>query len=102
VDPLSQAVFALIDTLQAQGPTAADVEKVREQILRGREVELKQNSYWLGNIMAREQAGEDIGGLLNAYDDMVKKLTAAQIQAAAVKYLNKSNYARFILLPEAK
>jgi hypothetical protein len=52
--------------------------------------------------MAREQAGEDIGGLLGAYDDMVKKLTAAQIQAAAVKYLNKSNYARFTLLPETK
>ena len=102
IEPLSQAVFALIDTLQTQGPTAADVEKVREQILRGREVELKQNSYWLSNIMAREQAGEDIGGLLGAYDDMVKRLTAAQIRAAAVKYLNRSNYARFTLLPETK
>jgi len=102
VEALSQAVFALIDTLQTKGPSAADVEKVREQILRSREVEVKQNSYWLTNIMAREQAGEDIGGLLGAYDDMVKKVTAAQIQAAAVKYLNKSNYARFTLLPETK
>jgi zinc protease len=100
LEALSQAVFALIDTLQTQGPTAADVEKVREQIIRSREVEVKQNSYWLSNIMAREQAGEDIGGLLGAYDDMVRKLTPAQIQAAAKQYLNVSNYARFLLVPE--
>jgi zinc protease len=102
VETLSQAVFALVDTLQRIGPTPADVEKVREQIIRGREVEVKQNSYWLGNIMAREQAGEDIGGLLDAYDDMVRRLTPAQIQDAAKRYLNVANYARFVLLPETK
>jgi zinc protease len=100
VEPLSRAVFALIDTLKTQGPTQSDVERVREQILRGREVELKQNAYWLGNIMARDQSGEDIGGLLEAYDDMVRKLTTAQVQAAARRYLDTANYARFVLLPE--
>ncbi len=100
VEALSQAVFALVDSLQRQGPTAADVEKVREQILRSREVEVKQNGYWLNNIMAREQAGEDIGGLLEAYDAMVRRLTPEQVQSAAKQYLNVSNYARFVLLPE--
>lgn len=100
VESLTKAVFALVDSLKTQGPTAADVEKVREQILRSREVEVKQNGYWLGNIMAREQAGEDIGGLQDTYDAMVRRLTAAQIQAAAKQYLDVGNYARFVLLPE--
>jgi predicted Zn-dependent peptidase len=32
---------------------------------------------------------------------MVKKLTPAMIQQAARKYFDTSNYARFLLLPEA-
>jgi len=43
-----------------------------------------------------------LGGLLSAYDQMVKNLTAAQLQEAAKKYFDMSNYARFVLLPETK
>ncbi len=101
VEALSRAVFALIDTIKAEGPRAADVEKVREQIIRSREVDLKQNNYWLSGIVTREQAGEDIAGLLGPYDELVKKISAAQIQEAARRYFDTKNYARFVLLPEA-
>ena len=100
VETLTKAVFALVDSLKTQGPTQQDVDRVREEIRRGREVELKQNGYWLNNLMARDQSGEDIGGLLEPYDVMVRNLTAAQIQDAAKRYLDVNNYARFLLLPE--
>jgi zinc protease len=100
VEKLTQSVFALIDSLKKQPPTQADVDKVKEQLLRSREVEIKQNAYWLGNILAREQSGEDLAGLLNPYDEMIKALTPVQIQQAAQKYFDTNNYARFILLPE--
>jgi zinc protease len=102
VEKLSKSVFALIDTLKNQPPSAADVTKVRESFLRSREVDVKQNAYWLGNIMAREQSGEDVAGLLGPYDEMIKNLSAASIQNAAKKYFDTSNYARFVLLPESK
>jgi zinc protease len=101
VEKLSKSVFALIDTLQTTGPVQGDVDKVREEILRSREVQLKQNAYWLGTIMTREQAGEDLAGALASYDAMVKGLTAAQIQQAAKQYFDIKHYARFVLLPEA-
>ena len=101
VEPLSKATFALIDSLKANPVTQADVDKVKEEILRAREVEVKTNTYWLGNIAARDQAGEDLGGLGAPYDEMVKKLTPAMIQAAARQYFNTGNYARFVLLPES-
>jgi zinc protease len=100
VEKLTKSVFALIDTLKQKGPSQVDVDKVKEQLLRSREVDLKQNSYWLGNIGARDQAGEDIAGLGSPYDEMIKRLTAAQIQAAAQKYFDVGNYARLVLLPE--
>jgi len=100
VEVLSKATLALVDSLKSQPVSQADVDKVKEEILRSREVEVKTNAYWLGNIGARDQAGEDLAGLGPAYDEMVKKLTPAMIQAAAKKYFDTNNYARFVLLPE--
>lgn len=100
VEPLTTAAFALLDSLRSTPVTQADVDKVKEEILRSREVEVKTNAYWIGNIAARDQAGEDLAGLGSAYDDMVKKLTPAMILAAAKQYFNSSDYARFVLLPE--
>ena len=100
VEVLSKATLALIDSLKAQPVPQADVDKVKEEILRAREVEVKTNAYWLGNIGARDQAGEDLGGLGPSYDEMVRKLTPAMIQQAARKYFDTANYARFVLLPE--
>lgn len=102
VEKLTKSVFALIDTLKTQGPNAADVAKVREELTRAREVELKQNNYWLANIAGRDQSGEDIAGLLGAYDAMVKALSPSLLQEAAKKYFDVNNYARFVLLPEGK
>jgi zinc protease len=102
LDKLSKTVMAMIDTLKTTPPSAADVNKVKEALIREREVSLKQNSFWLGNIIAREQAGEDITGLTDAYDAMIKNLTPASISAAARKYFDVNNYARFVLLPESK
>lgn len=101
VEVLSKATLALIDSLKNNLVTQADVDKVKEEILRSREVEVKTNSYWAGNIAARDQAGEDLAGLGSAYDEMVRKLTPAMIQQAARTYFNTQNYAKFVLLPES-
>jgi zinc protease len=101
VEKLTKSVFATIDSLKTNGPTQADVNKVKEQITRKREVDVKQNGYWAANIVGRDQAGEDVTGLLAAYNKMVSGLTPAQIQDAVKKYFNTANYARFILLPES-
>jgi zinc protease len=100
-DVLTKATLALVDSLKAQPVPQADVDKVKEEILRSREVEVKTNAYWLGNISARDMAGEDLAGLGPQYDEMVRNLTPAMIQAAAKKYFNTANYARFVLLPES-
>jgi zinc protease len=101
VEKLAQTVLALVDSLKTKGPLPADVEKVREQLVRTREVDLKTNGFWTGNIAGRDQAGEDLGGLLAPYDEMIRKLTPALIQQAARQYLDTKNFAKFVLLPEA-
>jgi zinc protease len=100
VDKLAKSALQIVDSLQRIPPTQAEVDKVKEQILRAREVETKTNDYWAGNIVSRDRAGEDIGGLGAAYDALVKGLTAAQLQDAAKKYFPLNNYAKIVLLPE--
>jgi zinc protease len=102
VDKLSKTVYAIIDTLKTKPASDADITKVKEGIIRQREVSLKQNTYWLASIVAREQAGEDLGGILAPYDDLVRKINAEMLMKAANKYFDMNNYARFVLLPEAK
>ncbi len=100
VDKLSKSVFALIDSLKTMPPSQANVDKVKEQILREREVTIKQNSYWLGSIRTRDQAGEDVAGLLEPYNALVRALTPQSFQDAAKKYFNTQNYVKIVLLPE--
>jgi zinc protease len=64
VDLLWKTVQAVIDTVTKNGATAAELQKVREQQLRTQEVSLKENGYWVGNIAARTENGEDPSGLI--------------------------------------
>jgi zinc protease len=100
VEKLSASVLQIIDSLQRKPASQAEVDKVREQITRAREVEVKTNEYWAGNIVARDRAGEDISGLGAPYDAFLRGLTAAQLQEAAKRYLNTGSYMRFVLVPE--
>lgn len=97
---LTNSVFGLIDSLQANGPSAAEIEKVKEQMIRGRQVQLKQNLYWLRLIIGRDQDAEPVAGALGPYDEMIRNLTPAQVQEAARQYFSTSNYGKFLLLPE--
>ncbi len=100
VDKLTTRLFSLIDSLKTYGPSESDVSKVKEQIIRGRETSLKTNAYWINNLAARDQAGEDIAGLLAPYDVMVNALTAKEIQDAAKLFFDTKRYVKVVLLPQ--
>jgi zinc protease len=97
---LWKTVLAVIDTVKRDGATPAELQKVREQQLRAQEVSLKDNGYWVGNIAARLENGEDPRGLATYTRDYIEKLSSEQIRDAARRYLDVTRYARFVLLPE--
>lgn len=99
-EALSRALFAVIDSIKKVAPVQADVDKVKEQLLRSHETELRQNAYWMQTIMSRTQNEEDVAWVLAPYESMIKALTPAQIQHAAGQFFNMTNYVRVVLLPE--
>jgi zinc protease len=95
------AVQQELDSLRRVPPSAAEVERVREQQRRELEVARKQNGYWLSTIRSRLENGDDLG-TIGSEDPMIAGLTAEKLAAAAKQYLSEANRARFVLLPESK
>ena len=98
-DSLYAVVRTVIDSVRAGRIDDGDVARVREQQQRQLEVNLRENNYWLVNLAARVENGEDPRGLLG-YADLIRGLTKEKLQASAQKYFSGQNVARFVLLPE--
>ena len=99
VQELTRATFDAIDSLQRFPADAPTVEKVREMNLREREVNLKQNTFWLNAMEFCLENDIDPGQILT-YSALIRSLSAALVQDAAKEYLNPERYAQFELFPE--
>jgi zinc protease len=99
LDSLVTAVFTVIDSMKANGPTAADLAKVKETQRRSYELGLRENSFWLQQLMTRTQNEEDLRNVLT-YPAVVDAVTPQQIRDTARKYLRMDNYVRVSLYPE--
>jgi len=95
---LQKAVFAEIDSVKINGVSEKDLQKIRETDLRERETSLRQNRYWLSLLASYDANGWD-PALILKYDDAVRALSSASLQAAAKKYFDTSRYVAVQLLP---
>jgi zinc protease len=101
VEELTEVVFSQIDSLKRFGTTEENLQKVKQSQRRSREVALKENRFWRGALQTRYVHDEDPLMILS-FDERVEGLQLPAIQQAANRYLDTSNYARFVLLPEQK
>jgi len=99
LEELTGVVFQQIDSLKQYGPTQKDIEKVQEMQRRQREEGLRENSYWLGQLVAYDQYGDDLRDILT-YETLINGLAAETVQEAANRYLRADNYVRVSLYPE--
>jgi zinc protease len=99
-DELTAAVLKELEAIKATGPTADELQRVRETDVRELETAEKQNRWWLGTILDAVDRGEDLRAVVSSRRAFYQALTPQLVQAAAQKYLNTANYARFTLLPE--
>ncbi|HEY1042798.1 MAG TPA: insulinase family protein [Telluria sp.] len=99
VDKVIAATMDEIRTLKEKGPDPADLDKVRQNWLTNHTKAMRENGYWLGIIQNALLKGTSMHSVLK-YEQMVKALTPAQIQAAAKQYFNTANYVQVVLYPE--
>lgn len=100
VDRALAATFAEIEQLRTQGPSADELEKVRTVWLLEHKRAQTQNSYWVRHLRAGALSTSSPPAHLD-YEKQLKTLTTADIQAAAVRYLDPANYVQVVLNPAA-
>lgn len=99
VDTLSKAALDEMRKIIKSGVTAEDLEKIKEQQKRKLEVDMKQNSFWMGNLYDAYFFGTKPADIL-LKPKMTEGLTSKMIQDAAKKYINLNSYIRATLKPE--
>ncbi|NKB69966.1 MAG: insulinase family protein [Candidatus Latescibacteria bacterium] len=99
VEELTGVAFAQIDSLQRFGPDLEDIDNIKEMHRRRRQVQLKENGFWLGALESSYFHGLDPRRILQ-YEAVVDSLHADEIQAAAKRYFNRQRYVRVVLYPE--
>jgi len=101
IEELVDSMFVQIRAFQERGPSDSIVHKVQETQRRSRETSLRQNGYWMGQLVAAYRQGLDPRDILT-YEALIAKLDAATIRDAAQRYLRLDHYVRVTLLPEAE
>ncbi len=100
-DAMYKATLEELDSLRKNPPSAEEVESIREKQRRALETSKRQNGWWLSNLQSRIQFSEQFS-TLNEREALISALTPEKIHAAARRYLDETNRARFTLLPESK
>ena len=97
-DELLEEVFGSVDWLVGGGEQ--DYLDTAKELIRGaREERLRRNGFWLGQIEAVVERGEDFS-VIPGFDERLDALTLEQVVDAATRYLNRDRYVRVVLLPE--
>lgn len=99
VPTLEHTIDGIIGALQANGPTAAELEKVTRTWLNEYDTRTKTNQYWSDRLRNRAlDPGLDDEG--SDFVARVKALSAADVKAAARTYADGANRVRLLLEPE--
>jgi zinc protease len=97
---LTNVVMTELDRLRRDGPTASEVQIVKETEKRDLETSIKQNGYWLNSLQAMHLLGRDARRILQR-TERTESLTQENIHAVLQKYFPSDRYTVVTLMPEA-
>ena len=97
---LTKAVLKVMDEFHKKGIDEVTLNKVKEQMLRKRETDVKTNRFWMNRISDSNFNGDPLS--VFEFEAKVKAVTSKEIQATTQKYINKDHHVRAVLYPEKK
>ena len=99
VDKVIATLFAEIERMKSDGPSAAELDKVRQIWLQNHQKSLRENGYWVARLQTALMQGTDPARILD-YEKRVNALSTADLKNAAQRYFNMNNYVQVVLYPE--
>ncbi|MEQ1909173.1 MAG: insulinase family protein [Vicinamibacterales bacterium] len=101
VDKLVAGVLGELAQIKREGPSAEDVQKVKEGEKRDLETSMRQNGYWLNSLQTLHLFGWDPTRIIHRAE-RTELLTRENIQDALRKYFPTDRYTVMTLVPEGK
>jgi zinc protease len=99
VDELVKAALAGAEKLKKEDVDADTLERVKQTFVRTRETDLRNNNFWLGWLANAYKYGDDPALVLDM-SQFTNRITAANVKAAAKKFLDTKQYYQAVMLPE--
>ena len=99
VDRVIAAMFSEIEKMKIEGPLPTDLNKIKQNWLKERQIALRTNSFWLNNLQDSVLYGTDKAELLT-YEARVNDVTLYDVKEAAKRYFNKENYVQVVMYPQ--
>jgi len=101
VGSLTAAVMAEIERLRKEGPSAEDVQAVKEAEKNDLQTAMRQNGYWLNSLQTMHLLGRDPKRILQRAE-RADSLTQENVHAALRKYFPSERHTEVTLMPETK
>jgi zinc protease len=100
VDKLRDAALKVAHAIEKDGIGADYLEKVRAQLKRERETDLRENEWWLRELHDAAWFGDDFSDLTNL-DATLARVTSDRVRASAKHFLDERNTVFGVLRPVA-
>lgn len=101
VEKLRRAVFDIINSLRQAGVTQGVVSKVKQQWRRRLEINLRQNTFWVGRLIRHFRYGTDANTIIDSAYNAIERVNSKNVRKAARRYLGKDRIDG-LLMPERK
>ena len=97
VDELFGEVIGEIEWLQ-DGGEQSYLDTAKEILRTARKEQVRENGFWLNQIMAASQRGEPFVGIVG-FDERLEALTLEQVAGVTERYFTTDEYLRVVLYP---
>lgn len=105
IEELTNAALEEIERMKEPAPPPAEIEaleidlsKVQEMQFRTRELDVRENSFWLTQMLIYDQFGWDLGTIPATPDDAMV-VPQLSVRETAQRYLDTNNYVQVTLIP---
>jgi len=98
-DNLSDAVFKILKDMKANGPSEETMQKVKQQLIKQRETQLKTNGFWQQVLSGMWLQNDDVK-TIPLFEERVNNVTSKDIADFLQKYFDTEHYVRVNSYPE--
>ena len=100
IEEITAEIWRTVSEIITNGPTETDLNKAREQLIREKEVNMKENRVWMAYLTNFYGPNQSPITSLETYKNKLDGVTIEDVKNIA-RYLKHDEHVRTVLMPES-